>query len=499
MTPAVRPIRPIRLTFTPACGAALLAVVPALFAACAELPWGAGGLEVAPAQRSALVRVLAADDLALASGRLDTELLERVGNTVQLFEGAVTPVPGIEVSLRDAAIVLGPATLSPSDDGDLLLARVELSAPTQPLTSSDSNCSATFALAPGVLELVVDLTSDRLGRVQGLVKSGARWIGDSPTVALDNCGFTVGSSLDFGARFAVAAAQALADPIAAALPSALGLDLALSWSGVVGLDTLGAGIVRASLRATADAVLSFEGDWLAVHYDLGLEVDPHPCAGGFTLPDARPTTGSPSLAGTALALGALERAIQAVWLAGAACGASAIALVPEPLRSVPLSDLAEDWPALANLARLDPKATAALAFWPGDLPTLEADPATADALRIAIHGLQVDVMGQLEGAHWRLASIELDLEITGQLVTDINGFVHFDTFDVLATASSGAAGLATAPDLSKSGPLLAPIVRLLLESRPLLRLPRGLAPPRTTVWRVDGDHVTLPGAKPEAP
>ncbi len=475
---------------------AALAVV--LSAGCAELPWGSGGLEVAPAQRSAFVRVLAQSDLTLASGRLDNELLERVGTSMRLVEGAVTPVPGVEVSLVGASIVLGPATLSASYEGDRLLARLELSAPPQPLSTSISDCSATFALTPGVLELVVELTSDRLGRVQGIVKPGARWVGDSPTVALEGCVFPAQSTFDFGARFATAAAQALADPIAVALPSALGLDLALAWSGVVGLDTLGAGIVRASLRATADGVLSFEGDLAMVHFDLGLEVDPHPCAGGLALPEARPALVSPTLAGTAVALGALERAVQATWIAGAVCGASAIALIPESLRSVPLSDLAQDWPAVANLARLDPAATVTLAFWPGDLPTVEADPDDPDILRVTIHDLQVDVLAQVEGAQWRLASVDLDLLVRGQIVTDINGFVHFDAIDVDATSFSSTTGLATAPELAKSGPLLTPIMRLLVESRPLLRLPRSLAPSVTTVWRVDGDHLTLPSAKPSA-
>jgi hypothetical protein len=461
--------------------------------ACVDLPWGAGGSEVTPVNRGALTRLLGQEDLALAARRLASALGERFGHQLTL-EGVSLPLRAeSDVALQGIAASLGPVTLELSAGADLVV-KVALSVGSQELYGLPEPCAGKVTLAPGVLAFTMELGSDKLGRVTFAPRGGVRWEGEAPELAIAGCALSNLQVPDFGARLAEAASSALREPLVFALPNALGLDLALSSSRVVGLDALGAGIIRASLRANErPAQLTASG--LAVSFDLGLDAEAHPCGTFSPETTDTDTTPLPLQRGTSLSLSTLERIVRSAWVAGSVCGASSYTSIPEERRELPLSELPL-WPGVTELLALDPEATASASFWPRELPRITADDELEDALRIEISGLEADVTAVLDGARWRLFTIELAVVIRGQLAADADGLVYFDTLDVEAYVDDTSSGLGLAPDSTIAATLVEPIVRALLESRPFLQLPPSLSPTRTTVWRVNASHTTLAGPSP---
>ena len=470
-------------------------------AACTDLPWGAGGAEVGLVTRHALTRTLGAAELALGENRLANELGNRVGHSLSLRNLTLPLNPGYEVGLGAIEAALGPVTIALDDDPHAtgLALRLELSVGQQTLTGLPQPCDALIALPPGALVVQIDLSSDKLGRLMPIPRGNPKWDGQPPELTVTGCALADLQVPDLTTRLAQAAWAALQDPLISTLPGALGLDLAFSTSKVTGLDALGAGIIRSSLRASENPVQRTDAG-LAITFDLGLDADAHPCASLSPVPEAQTVT-PPDLAGTSLALPALERAIRLAWVAGSICGASAWTAIPEAARELPLADLTgsaphdaalpDPWPGLTELLALEPSATASATFWPHALPTLSADDELEDALRIEIDGLEADIHVVLDGARWRLFTLELGLVIRGQLASDSNGFVHFDVLDAVATTTAATRGLGPPPSIETAAQIVEPIVRALLESRPILRLPPSLTPNRTRIWRVGPLHTTL--------
>lgn len=460
-----------------------------LLCACTDLPWGVGGPEFTPVTRAALVRVLGEEELRLGSLRLATELTTRIGHTIALRDLTMPIAPGYDVALGPVSATLGPISLAAADAGlDLTL---ELAIAPQPITGLPAGCETRLSLPAGALLLTFDLSNDKLGRPLPIPRGNARWQGPQPELAITGCAIADLQVPDLGARLMKAAWSALQEPLIQSLPSALGLDLALSTSSVVGLDALGAGILRASLRVAPTPPVRLESG-LAVVFDLGLGAEAHPCA-DFGLPAEAPTDSAelpalPSLSGTSLSIAATERLLSLFWVAGSVCGASSWRNIPDHLREIPLAEL--DLSGGAEILGLDPVATGSATFWPRELPRLQPDDTFPDALRIDVPRLEADVTAVLDGARWRLFTLELDLTIRGQLATDTDGFVHFDPIDIEPTLRASTRGLIAVPP---QGParVIEPILRALLESRPIFRLPSSLIPSSPAVWRVGSDHVNL--------
>jgi hypothetical protein len=461
-----------------------------MLCACTDLPWGVGGAEVTPVTRGALVRVLGEDELLLGARRLSTELTTRIGHALELRELTVPIGPGYDVALGPVSATLGPLTLKVTDDASLELT-VELAIAPQEVTGLPAACDAQLTLAAGALLLDFDLSNDKVGRPLPIPRGTPRWQGPPPELAISGCALAGLQINDLGPRLVTAAWSMLQEPLIQGLPSALGLDLALSSSSVVGLDALGAGILRASLRVAQTPPARLDPG-LAVVFDLGVDAEAHPCA-DFGIPtevstDPEEPPPLPSMAGTSLSIRAAERLLRLTWVAGSVCGASAWRNIPDPLREIPLDELA--MAGGSELLGLDAAATASATFWPRELPRLLPDELFPDTLRLEVARLEADVTVVLDGARWRLFTLELDLTIRGQLATDSDGFVHFDPIDVEPTLRASSRGLIAVPP---DGParVLEPIVRALLESRPLLRLPPSITPSNTAVWRVGPDHLTL--------
>lgn len=461
-----------------------------LLTACTDLPWGAGGAEFTPVTHAALVRILGDDELHLGARRLATELTTRVGHTIELRELTVPIGPGYEVALGPINATLGPIALTVAADAGLDLT-LELAIAPQPISGLPAACETRLSLPPGALLLTFDLSNDKVGRPLPIPRGSARWQGPAPELAITGCVIADLQIPDLGARLMKAAWSTLQEPLIQSLPSALGLDLALSTSSVVGLDALGAGILRASLRVAPTPPIRLDAG-LAVVFDLGLGAEAHPCADFGTQPedptDSAEPPALPSLAGTSFSIAAAERFLRLFWVAGSVCGASSWRNIPDHLREIPLAEL-----GLAGgpeLLGLDPAATASAAFWPRELPRLRPDDAFPDALRIEVPRIEADVMVVLDGARWRLFTLELDLAIRGQLATDTDGFVHFDPIDIEPTLRASTRGLIAVPPQAPAQ-VIEPILRALLESRPLLRLPPSLTPGSPGVWRVGPDHLNL--------
>lgn len=461
-----------------------------LFGACVDLPWGTGGTEVSPVGKAAMTRVLGHDELTLGAQRLASALGEKFGHQVAL-EGLSLPLsPGYEVALQELTASLGPVTLL-FDAAAGLLVKVELSVGEQEFSGLPEACTAKIALAPGSIVFALDLASDKLGRILPVPRGGPRWEGQDPHLEITGCPLAGLLVPDLAERLAQAAKNSLEEPLIQALPQALGLDLAFSNSRIVGLDALGAGIIRASLRAAEEPALRTDTG-LAIRFDLGLDADAHPCGMFSRVPDTEPAP-PPEIAGTSLSMSALERIIRVAWVAGSVCGASSWTTIPEQYRELPLDEFAP-WPGLSELLALEPAATASASFWPDELPRITADNEFEDVIRVDITDLEADITAVLDGARWRLFTLELDLVIRGQIAADADGFVHFDPLDIEATVTGTSTGLGPAPETTIARTIIEPIVRTLLESRPLMRLPPSLTPSRTVVWRVDPSHTTLPGA-----
>lgn len=461
-----------------------------MLTACTDLPWGVGGPEFGPVTHGALVRVLGDDELRLGARRLATELATRVGHTLELRDLTLPIAPGYDVALGPVSATLGPITLAIADDAGLDLT-LELAIAPQPITGLPAGCETRLSLPPGALLLTFDLSNDKVGRPLPIPRETARWQGPQPELAITDCAIADLQIPDLGARLMKAASSTLLEPLTQSLPSALGLDLALSTSSVVGLDALGAGILRASLRVAPTPPIRLDSG-LAVVFDLGLGAESHPCA-DFGLSTETPTDSAelpalPSLVGTSLSIAAADRLLRLSWVAGSVCGASSWRNIPEHLREIPLGELSLS--AGDEILGLDPDASASATFWPRELPRLLPDDAFPDALRIEVPRIEADVTVVLDGARWRLFTLELDLTIRGQLATDTDGFVHFDPIDIEPTLRASTRGLIAVPP---QGParVIEPILRALLESRPLLRLPPSLTPSSPAVWRVGADHVNL--------
>lgn len=462
-----------------------------MLCACTDLPWGVGGAEVTPVTGGALVRVLGEGELLLGSRRLATELTTRVGHTLELRDLTLPIGPGYDVALGPISATLGPISLAVAEDAGLELT-LELAIAPQPIAGLPAACESRLTLPAGALLLSFDLSNDKVGRPLPIPRGSARWQGPPPELSISGCALAELQVSDLGARLMKAAWSTLQEPLIQSLPPALGLDLSFSSSSVVGLDALGAGILRASLRVAPTPPVRLESG-LAVVFDLGLGAEAHPCA-DFGIPAEAPPDPAalpalPPLAGTSLAIGAAERLLRLAWVAGSVCGASSWRNIPDHLREIPLAELT--LPGGAELLGLDPSATASATFWPRELPRLLPDDTFPDALRIDIPRIEADVTVVLDGARWRLFTLELDLTIRGQLAADTDGFVHFDPIDIEPTLRASSRGLIPVPP---QGPaqLIEPILRALLESRPLLRLPPSLTPSGAAVWRVGADHLNLP-------
>ena len=472
---------------------------------CTTLPWGGGGLgEEVPAEATdphGLVRVLGEADLVAAAARLTHPLPPAWAEGVALV-GEVTLTAGeaeVVAALEGLVVEPGPIQLALTPAGLEVRVGVALWAPEagDPWAQAVACAPSAWAEA-ATLTFTVGLASDKLGRVQAALLGGAGLSGEGLGVDWGGC---VGAELaswlealegELWGAVAEAAAEALAPEVLAALPAALGLDLATGAAGSVASDAVGAGFARLSVAAVApDGGEVWRphgaGSWV-VPFGVGITAEAHPCMPALALP-AVTTTPLPSRAagaggGLLVGAGVVRRAIAAAWVAGAACGTHASWGV-----EVGAADLAPAWPALARL----PAGTAvSLAIWPREAPSVGLAIRGADRLTVATGLLDLDLFAEIDGATVRLASVTLGAEVEVAVKVDPSGLVTLAPEVVRLSASGAREGLFGAPPLAVAEAVLQPIALALFDGRPVLRLPSRPATSSVTRARVTAEHVAIP-------
>ncbi|MCC6622826.1 MAG: hypothetical protein IT385_16310 [Deltaproteobacteria bacterium] len=466
-----------------------LAALASLAGGCTSLPWGAGGAAFVAPEREipgAIVRQLGLEGLERAAERLAIVVSERwtaVGLPDEtLAGGLLVSWDGLELELGSVALGLGPYGLE---------ARVDVGAAPATIGLGLGDvivCELDVAFGPGAWIAPLQLGTDKLGRVQGALKAAVRFEGDVALGVVDGACPALDDLADRVARaLAEAAGGVLGDALADALAPALGLDMALAWSGGIAADALGQGFLRASIRARDDDLVELGLDGVRVRFAVGVEAEPHPCVGALALPapetDDEPGPWSPGTGaeGAVLVrLTALEQALRAAWVAGAACGDHL-----DPGEGAAAADVRTAWPAVAGY----PADTALrLELWPEELPSL--GPGDAGGVRLETGRIVVEVWAE-DGGSWRLGTLVVSLAIEGELAATTDGFVWLDPTRIEAWPVEVTGGLVAPPPAEEVARVLQPLVESLVLARPLLRLPPSARPSATRTLEVGADFVTL--------
>ncbi len=391
----------------------------------------------------------------------------------------------------------GPVKLSLEDDG--LVVEVGLRVAPSELKVADALtafCAPTVAIDGAQLSLHVTLGSDKTGRVQASLGETPDLWGDDLDVDWDGCEDAVSDELLEG--WAEALWEALADDAAAvlgpeliaALPAALGLEVALGVATTVAADEIGAGLARISIEArepAAGGVWRVVNGQLLVPFSVGIDAEAHPCVPEATLPPVVPVP-VPDLApgprGASLVSGTVvRRGLAALWLSGALCGDHSTAG-----RTLPSEALSVGWEPLMALPEDTPLE---LALWPRGLPDVALDAAGDGEVIVSTGLIDVEVFGELGGAKVKLLSLAVDADVEVTLRATAEGLLTATVEDVVLRGEGPRAGLLGAPSPEIAEAIVTPLVVMLLEGRPLLRLPPrgGAAPSRATAV---GDYLIIP-------
>ena len=335
-------------------------------------------------------------------------------------------------------------------------------------------CSVEVGFAGGTFVGYVDLVPGEDSRLVAPALASATLLAPDLVVSLLDCPTELAFA-EAPATYQVPLLDQLASEVLAVLgpeleslvPAALGLDLATTGT----LATEGGGAARLSVLAGDGAGAStwqVVDDRLVVPFATAVEALSDACVPALALPDA-PARKVPSLDGLgdrALLLNSAvaERAAAAGWVAGALCG-------DRLTREVELDRdaLTAAWPRLAALppdtaleARVWPDAVPALAFEDGQ------DGATA---RLAPGLLTVELLARRGDTLARLATMKVDLEITGDLVLGSDGGVWLDPRDVRVLGAGTAAGLIESPAEDVAAGLAVPLAEALVAHHAIWQLP----------------------------
>ncbi len=481
-------------------GAALLM---SLAGGCGEVPWGNGGLgDELPADAfdtEGLVFVLGAEDLQTASSKLDRVVSEAWADGVPLTGRAgVVDLEGHEISVEWHAmrVELGAVKLALDDEGITLSVGVRV--PTSELRVEGAQtvaCSPTVSIDDAQLSLHATLGSDKSGRVQAALSETPSLRGEELDVDWSGCHDEVSApafdalSLLLWDALADNAAEVLGPELIAALPGALGLDVALGVATTTAVDEIGAGLVRVSVEARSS---SSGGAWrvvqgrLVVPFAVGLGAEAHPCVPAAELPEITALTAPEITPGprgaTLVSASAIRRGLATLWLSGALCGDHATAE-----RSLTVATLGPGWAPLAALPRATPLT---LSLWPRALPDISLDAAPGEGeLLVSTGPMDVDVFGELDGASVRLFSLSIDADVAVTLTVSAQGLLSSQVRDLTLRAGETRAGLLAPPDAAIADAVVTPLVRALLDDRQLLQLPPRAGPTRA---EPRGDYLAIP-------
>ncbi|MGM0577845.1 MAG: hypothetical protein ACQEXJ_19115 [Myxococcota bacterium] len=401
-----------------------------------------------------------------------------------LFDGGTSTGGDLapQLAWEDAELTFGPVDLTVDAAG----LGLDISVTMDPVAvavagGGQTLCEVFVGFDHGVLKGRLSLTRTKLGRVQGSPESGATfqvpqawvdasgcpdWLHES-WESDDETSDTVQILLD---ALADQAFEELAPDLAQAVPDALGLDIGAAGEVTWGDDGIGEGSLRAMVRASQAQKAQwwqFVDGRLVAPYAVAIEATRHPCVPDEPLPPAAAVPLPPVERDAALLVheGVVRRSMAALWRAGGLCGTR----TTRTAAAWTVADLAPLWPALAVLEADTP---VTVRIWPDAMPEATFR-STAEGVRarVATDLWTVEVMGMVDHAEVRLATLRVALEVDADVVVGGKRAVSLAARDVHVVASGVEPGLLGAPEPGLAEALAIPLTRELIEAAPVAWLP----------------------------
>lgn len=340
-------------------------------------------------------------------------------------------------------------------------------------------CVVAADVPAATLVFQVELERDESGRITAVPGSGVDLESGAISVEANGCPGAELLGLEWeqptellGAALGQSILEGIAPLLADVVPAGLGIDLATGWTVHYADDGVGAGQLRALVRAPqvgdGGRLWTFADDRMVVPFGVLVDADAHACVPPGPLPAAAASPVPMVDAKAALLLheDIVRRAVAAQWLAGGLC-------LDRVTRGVTwqAGDLVGSWPELAAFAAKTPLS---LRLWPEQAPEVVALADDDDGVSALVSSglFAVEVMGRLDGAWIRLATLRLALDVDASLDVDPGtGEVWLTPDAVAVTAAATDGGFVGAPDVAALDALALPLAELLLSARPVWSLP----------------------------
>ena len=467
-------------------------------AACGIDPWSAGTLSERPSEPTAvpngLVMVLGQDAFDVASAELAGALTAAWPNGMKLHGEHVLHTSGaVEHVLSWDDLVLNWSALTVTSGPGGLEVQVAVSCnptPVEVAIAGEPKCFVSFDFDVGMLRIPISLASDRFGRVQAeLIETatleipalGLSW---EPCAQVDYADPDTYEA-ELLERLAQDASSVLFDELLSELSDDLGLALATSMSRISQDDGIGTATTSLEISApesTSGQFWNYADGFLFVPFSVAVDTTRHPCVPAEAeLPPAAarqiPSLEHLSLQSSLLVNGDVARKVAlSSWLMGELCGGHAtrgLGLTADAFVQI--------WPALS---RLDKGSAIAVELWPLEEPGVAFEPGVS--VRLKTGGMSVAVLGEIDGAMIRLATLTVEGEAAGDLRVDATGQVWVEGTHVAATATKQQGGLFEAPSTTVAE-AFAEVVAAEMLSRVRWQLPPMPGSP-------DEINVTMEGA-----
>jgi hypothetical protein len=281
----------------------------------------------------------------------------------------------------------------------------------------------------------------------------------------------------------------LSPELGTAVPAALGLDVATGATIAFGDDGLGSGAVQVLVRAPdfekAPKLWQYVDGHLVLPFEVALHATPHPCAPPAEVPlaTASPVPQVTADAAVMVHQDVLRKAAVSLLQAGAFCR-------ERPARDLAwtASELAAHWP---DLALLEPDSEVRVRVWPTAAPQLAFGNAGDDVHVLLDTGLlALELMGEVEGAAVRLATVEVAVTIGSHVAYGPGGTISLEPKSVDVSGVGLAPGLLPPPPEDLVPAFVDALAPSVLEAGPLGVLPPLPGGPPDAV-RVQGAYVVF--------
>jgi hypothetical protein len=477
---------------------AWLGVVALGISACVANPWTASAPSDPPAVSplpNGVVVSLGEASFNVASTLLEEAMASRWPEGLALKNASglalVEYEPGTDVPVwADAHVVVHELSLSGSAVGLELTLDLSL----QPMTlygadDPDELCPRHVAFEHGSWTVPLRLTRSKLGEVQATAESAGEMAAQWMVSDADPCGQEDGGEAnapgagELPVELAAALVMELSPWLSDALPAALGLNLATTAALTDGSSE------SATLVFDLRTSLSDDATWwhwsqsqLVVGFDTRISATADPC-----VPDVEtnPITATAIPATDAARVwlvhtGTIKGALAGLWRSGRFCAD----------RPASITWAAQDWiNEWEALDRLDDQARILARVWPREAPEALFEPTETGAeMTLTTGAWTLELYGPYQDADVRLATLEIDVQVRGDLAVGPERGVWIEVGEVALNAFSAQDGLIAAPSEATVLALLSGWIETLAASTPMTWLPPTPQLAEVSV-SVDGDYL----------